>query len=232
MPIICPTCTRINRDDAMVCSCGFTFIAGAEVATKPPTSRVGIIIVAAIASSLLTFAAIYAFESNRDAGRYASEPPRAPLVTAGPPGPMEREPRIGDSSVHPYDLLKNAFSSLNQLVILDVRAYPVLQDDILLNYQDFPGPPGLVEEMFRGVQFQKMLEAETALFEVRGYVNGNMSPVGQMAVVLPAGFSELRTDAMWVVKPVGLVDGKNGFGATVRIPEVRFIRYWDPSKES
>jgi len=51
--------------------------------------------------------------------------------------------------------------------------------------------------------------------------------LGQLVVVLPPGRRDLDFGRYWEVEPLGVIEGTNGFGTPIQVPEVRFWRYWE-----
>lgn len=148
----------------------------------------------------------------------------------------EMKPQVEDVTIHPYELIKNPFLKKNHIVRLDTHSYPILLDGNLLNYQVYTGMPNIVSKELVGARFERMLDEETALFEVLGFnragvmSNGGtdegMARIGELAVLVPTGSAQLDPEELWSVEPLGTLKGTNAFGATISVPLVRFDGYW------
>ena len=163
------------------------------------------------------------------------------LPTTVPPVAVHRDIHVEDITIHPYDLVKNSFLNKGHVVRLDVGSYPFLLDGNFLDYRSYDGAPGTVGDQFVGVRFEKMLDPETALFEVLGYQQGGdlsndssyggMGRLGQLVVLIPSASPPLDSQVLWNVEPLGIFEGSNAFGASVSAPLVRFCGYWQPPQQ-
>jgi hypothetical protein len=145
------------------------------------------------------------------------------------------KPTVDDVTLHAYDLMRNPFLSKNHLVRLDLKSYPLFLDGNFLKYELYTGMPNILSKELVGVRFERMLDEETAIFEVQGYdrpalisaeVDQGMSRLGELAVLVPAGTPELDPQELWTVEPLGTLEGTNGFGAQISVPLIRFDGYW------
>jgi hypothetical protein len=142
--------------------------------------------------------------------------------------PQESEPPSADVVLHAYDVLKNPYGYKNRMVVLDVMERPVLFNGSLFQYAGGVDPRVATTLGMAGVRFDKMLAENIVIYDVMALnANNNSDPelIGQLAVLLPTGRGQLDLGPDWEVEPVGTIEGTNGFGATVQVPEVRFWRY-------
>jgi hypothetical protein len=141
---------------------------------------------------------------------------------------QESEPPSADVVLHAYDVLKNPYGYKNRLVVLDVMERPVLFNGSLFQYAGGVDPRVATSLGMAGVRFDRMLTEDTAVYDVMALdANNNSDPelIGQLAVLLPSGRGQLELGPDWEVEPLGTVEGTNGFGARMQVPEVRFWRY-------
>jgi hypothetical protein len=84
------------------------------------------------------------------------------------------------------------------------------------------------------LRLERMADENVALYNIMGIEAGSSSgqTLGQIAVVLPAGKTELRFDRGWMVQPLEPLKGTNYLGAAIQIPSVRFWRYAGEKDES
>jgi hypothetical protein len=175
--------------------------------------------------------------SNKPSGSGTASTTNLGPTPAALPSPLQVE----DITIYPYDLVKNPFLNKGHIVQLDARSYPTLLNGNFLEYRFYTGAPSIVGNEFVGVRFEKMLDTETALFEVLGYQQGGflsnatayggMERIGQLVVLVSSGSPQLDPQVFWNVEPLGTFDGSNAFGATVSVPVVRFYGYWKPPQQ-
>lgn len=152
--------------------------------------------------------------------------------------PVEnREPPLADVTLHPYDLLKDPFSYKNRAVTLNFMERPVLYNGALVQYANIGSadPRMAANYGLLGLRSNRMLSPSLALYDILG-VNANHQSgselLGQLAVVLPDNRGTLEMSRYWEVEPLGVLDGTNGFGAAIQIPQVRFWQYTDERNQS
>lgn len=161
-------------------------------------------------------------------------PHKDPAPAASAPSPPTRpiEPPLTNVVVHAYSLLKDPFGHRGQVVTLNVTERPLIYEGSAIRYIDTSGgDAGMGAEMgMMGLRLNRMMSEEMALYDILGTdADGasRSSMLGQLVVVLPTGQRSLDLGRFWEVEPLGVVEGTNGFGAPIQVPEVRFWRYAD-----
>jgi hypothetical protein len=130
-------------------------------------------------------------------------------------------------TLHPYDLLKNPYQAKEKLVLLDLNSRPVLYDGAVIQYSGPVNPVIGARYGLMALRFERMADEHVALYNIMGIEAGGSDgdTLGQLAVALPDGTTELRLDRNWMVEPLGPLKGTNYLGADIQIPAVRFWRY-------
>lgn len=133
------------------------------------------------------------------------------------------------ASVHPYDLLQNPFLHRGDQVLLDAYTASAVGPG-----GRQPWAPGV-----SGFQFEKMLDARRAVYEVMAMdladPRAGIHPIGQLVVMVPDNIATNRgcsghagplcaAGSTWVVEPLGSMDGVNALGGQVQVPAVRYVR--------
>jgi len=145
---------------------------------------------------------------------------------------QRREPPQANVTLHAYDLLQNPYSYRNQIVVLNLLERPVLYNGSVIQYANIGGTdPRVATQLgLMALRLNRMISAETALYDVMGVsadYSSDAEMLGQLAVILPEGRKTLELDRYWEVEPLGVLQGTNGFGAPIQVPQVRFWRYSD-----
>ena len=137
-------------------------------------------------------------------------------------------------TLHPYDLLKNPYQAKEKLVLLDLNSRPVLYDGAVIQYSGPVNPAIGARFGLMALRLDRMADENVALYNIMGIEAGESDgdTLGQLAVVLPEGTTELRLDRNWMVEPLGPLKGTNYVGADIQIPAVRFWRYVGNGGES
>jgi hypothetical protein len=141
--------------------------------------------------------------------------------------PKPQMPPVSGITLHPYDLLKNPYQAKAKLVLLDLNSRPVLYDGAVIQYSGPVNPAIGARFGLMALRLERMADANVALYNIMGIEAGESDGqmLGQLAVVLPDGTSELRLDRNWMVEPLGPLKGTNYVGADIQIPSVRFWHY-------
>jgi len=153
------------------------------------------------------------------------------------PSPVPLKPQAPPPSgltLHPYDLLKNPYQAKEKLVLLDLNSRPVLYDGAVIQYSGPVNPAIGARFGLMALRLDRMADENVALYNIMGIEAGESDgdTLGQLAVVLPEGTTELRLDRNWMVEPLGPLKGTNYVGADIQIPAVRFWRYVGNGGES
>lgn len=129
--------------------------------------------------------------------------------------------------MHPYDLLKNPYQSRRRLIALNLNSLPVLYNGAVIQYSGPMDPTMGARLGLMALRLERMADENVALYNIMGIEAGGSTGqmLGQMAVVLPEGVSELKFDRAWMVEPLDPLKGTNYLGAEIQIPSVRFWRY-------
>ncbi len=141
---------------------------------------------------------------------------------------VPQTPRVDEGSLHPYDILRNPYAHKNHIISMDVASWPILYNSQLMQYTGASNAAG-VRLGYSGIRLNRMLSENTALYDVMGAsaVGGpELELLGQLAVQGPS-VSELNIQKFWDVEPLGIMEGTNGFGAQIQVPQVKFWRYTD-----
>ncbi len=141
--------------------------------------------------------------------------------------PQPQMPPLSGLTLHPYDLLKNPYQAKEKLVLLDLNSRPVIYDGAVIQYSGPVNPTIGARFGLMALRLDRMADENVALYNVMGIAagEGDDQMLGQLAVVLPDGTTELRLDRNWMVEPLGPLKGTNYVGADIQIPSVRFWRY-------
>jgi len=127
--------------------------------------------------------------------------------------------------IHPYDLVQNPFAYRAREVRLDVGSWPYM-----LNGQVYRWSP-MAGGTMRGIQFQRMLTENEALYDVMGLdmkdASSGLRTIGQLLVLVPNPRPQPHPGSVWLVRPLGVETGTNYFGAVIQTPKVQFLRYTD-----
>ena len=206
-----------NPDGCKLFSC-----ADGRFSFKTVTATVG------IAFGILAIAVVFA-GVTAESDQSAQAPPSAATKPLEPP--------LANVTLRAYDLLKNPFGYRNHIIALSVTERPVMYDNSVIQYADIGGAdPRVASQMgLTGVRLNRMLFENIALYDIDGLnanYNSDSQVLGQLVVVLPVGRTELEMGRYWDVEPLGVVDGTNGFGAEIQVPQVRFWRYTDERSRS
>ena len=160
--------------------------------------------------------------STAQAGAEPAEPPKPQM------------PSVSGITLRPYDLLKNPYQAKEKLVLLDLNSRPVLYDGAVIQYSGPVNPTIGARFGLMALRLDRMADANVALYNIMGIEAGGSDgdTLGQLAVALPDGTTELRLDRNWMVEPLGPLKGTNYLGADIQIPAVRFWRYASDGDES
>ncbi len=160
--------------------------------------------------------------STAHAGAEPAEPPKPQM------------PSVSGITLHPYDLLKNPYQAKEKLVLLDLNSRPVLYDGAVIQYSGPVNPAIGARFGLMALRLDRMADENVALYNIMGIEAGasDGGTLGQLAVALPEGTTELRLDRNWMVEPLGPLKGTNYVGADIQIPAVRFWRYVGNGGES
>ena len=148
----------------------------------------------------------------------------------GSSSPLENspaEPKFSGVFLHPYDVVQNPYRYKGQLVGLEINTMPILYNGSVVNY-GAPMEPRMGTRLgLMGLRFSRMLSEDDALYDVLGLQAGTSEPniLGMLLVKVPSNSNDLNLGLIWIVEPLGVEDGTNGFGAEVHIPYMRFVRY-------
>lgn len=194
-------------------------------------SRWAKIVLAVVGGPLLLVALAGIIGDIREAHSKRSEAPSSSSRTA-PVQARPVEPPLANVTVHAYSLLKDPYSHRGQMVTLNVAERPLMYEGSAIRYVDIGGgdPRMGIELGMMGLRLNRMMSEDVALYDILGMdADGNSTSrmLGQLVVVLPAGRRDLDFGRYWEVEPLGVVEGTNGFGAPIQVPEVRFWRYAD-----
>ena len=253
--MICNNCkTEVDARHRFCPQCGAA-ISSAEpsvpvlfAASGPTTQRsadstkiiVGLILAAA---AILVIVLIAGNASSSNRGSAQSTSSAAPMASssqttqagaepAEPPKPQM--PSVSGITLRPYDLLKNPYQAKEKLVLLDLNSRPVLYDGAVIQYSGPVNPAIGARFGLMALRLDRMADENVALYNIMGIEAGGSdgNTLGQLAVVLPDGTTELRLDRNWMVEPLGPLKGTNYLGADIQIPAVRFWRYVGNGDES
>jgi len=155
-------------------------------------------------------------------------------VSLPPVAPKPQAPPFSGLTLHPYDLLKNPYQAKGKLVTLNLDTMPILWDGAVVRYSDPMDPTFGVRLGLMALRLERFSQEDTALYDVMGTEAGGSTGqmLGQVAVQLPEGKTELRLDRAWMVEPLDPLQGTNYLGAPIQIPSVRFWRYVGENDES
>ena len=232
--MICTGCGAQADNAARFCAnCGAGLRTSAEevASARKSTPRKIILVVAGI----LLAVAIYGGTQSSD--RPTSSNPSSPSATPPTKPSQPVEPPLTDVTVHPYDLLKNPYNYKNRIVVLNVMEKPVLYNNSVIQYAQLGGAdPRVATQLgIMGLRLNRMMSETTALYDIMGVnasTNSDSEMLGQIAVFQPEGRADLELWRKWEVEPLGTLEGTNGFGAPIEVPEVRFWRYADERSRS
>jgi len=155
-------------------------------------------------------------------------------ATSQPGAPKPQAPPFSGLTLHPYDLLKNPYQAKGKLIALNLNTMPILYDGAVMRYSDPIDPTFGVRLGLMALRLERFAQEDTALYDVMGMEAGGSTGqmLGQVAVELPEGKTELRFDRAWMVEPLDPLQGTNYSGAPIQIPSVRFWRYVGENDES
>jgi hypothetical protein len=171
-------------------------------------------------------------QAPASSNRAASTAPDSAIPSA-PAASAEQEPPFANVTVRAYDLTKDPYSYKGEMITLDVSDLPVLYNGSVIQYRPTAlYNPALAAQLgLMAVRFNKMMSEDIALYDVLGWdAQTSVSEtqmLGQIAVVLMPGQQRPEASGDWDVEPMGVLDGTDGFGAEIQVPEVRFWRYED-----
>jgi hypothetical protein len=144
------------------------------------------------------------------------------------------EPPSANVTLRAFDLLTNPFPYRNHTVVLSAMERPVLYHGSVVQYVNIGGTDARLATQLSlmGLRLNRMITEDTALYDILGkdadYNSGSEPLVlGQLAVVLPSGRTDLDLGRYWVVEPLGAMKGTNAFGGQVQAPQIRFLHYTD-----
>ena len=144
---------------------------------------------------------------------------------------------ITDVTVTPYDLMKNAYGTAQQIIVLEPRGRRMVDE----NDNVLP-----VRRGGDSLRFNRMIERGLALYDVVedqyfGFYGGiHVKEVGQIAVDLRVAGTEytmdgvnvrvppnteIPTDHPWNIRQIGTLEGTNAFGAPTSISRVAFCSF-------
>ena len=156
-------------------------------------------------------------------------------VEAPPPAPSKPQaPPFTGQTLHPYDLLKNPYQSRGKLIGFNLNSLPVLYNGAVIQYSGPMDPTMGTRLGLMALRLERMTDENVALYNIMGIEAGgsNGQILGQIAVDLPEGMTELKFDRAWMVEPLEPLKGTNYLGAAIQIPSVRFWRYVGEKDES
>jgi hypothetical protein len=156
-----------------------------------------------------------------------ANPPDSDIAAPPPAVSKPQAPPTSGLTIHPYDLLKNPFQSRGKLVALNLNSLPVLYNGAVIQYSGPMDPRMGTRLGLMALRLERMADENVALYNIMGIEAGSSSgqTLGQMAVELPEGTTELKFDRAWMVEPLEPLKGTNYLGAEIQIPSVRFWRY-------
>jgi hypothetical protein len=149
-------------------------------------------------------------------------------MTSSPPeATIPQAPVFSGLSLHPYDLQKNPYQAKGKLVTLILNTMPVLYNGAVIQYSGPIDPTFGTRMGLMALRLDRMADEHTALYSIMGTEAGSSGgeTLGQIAVELPDGKTDLKLDRAWMVEPVEPLQGTNYLGAEIQIPAVRFWRY-------
>ncbi|HWE84208.1 MAG TPA: zinc-ribbon domain-containing protein [Terracidiphilus sp.] len=252
--MICPNCgTKLDDQHKFCPQCGITATKGGESIVpavfsasalgQNHSANRGKIIggVALIATILLVIALVVGNSGSSEKGSTPNSPSGSQVPTSSntptkalsePPKPQA--PPLSGLILHPYDLLKNPYQAKEKLVLLDLNSRPVLYDGAVIQYSGPVNPTIGARFGLMALRLDRMADENVALYNIMGIEAGASygDTLGQLAVALPDGTTELRLDRNWMVEPLGPLKGTNYVGADIQIPAVRFWRYVGNGDES
>lgn len=138
-----------------------------------------------------------------------------PVAATADAGPTYHE---SNDAIDPYELVKNPYKFKGHSGILDTLDTPVLMDNgARMTSVAYPGGC---------LQFKKMLDEHTAIFEMMVYQEVLM-PAGEIAVILPDS-NPPNSLQKWRVLIDGPYEAVNGLGNQITLTAVRFEGYYTP----
>jgi hypothetical protein len=160
--------------------------------------------------------------------------PDSDMAAPSPVLPKPQAPPTSGLTLHPYDLLKNPYQSRGKLIALNLNSLPVLYNGAVIQYSGPMDPTMGTRLGLMALRLERMADENVALYNIMGIEAGgsNGQTLGQMAVELPDGTTELKFDRAWMVEPLEPLKGTNYMGAAIQIPSVRFWRYVGERDES
>jgi hypothetical protein len=151
-------------------------------------------------------------------GKSVAAPTEVPSITQG----------FASDSITPYQLLKNPFLKQGKLVRLDFIRFPIILNDAVVNYGQCSATPVMCQQLGSvGLRFNRMMEANEALYDVMGedVNNGvNVTKQGEILVEIMQSEDQPPLAKDWIVITNEPMRGTNGFGAAITIPSVKFVR--------
>jgi hypothetical protein len=140
-----------------------------------------------------------------------------PVAATADAGPTYHE---SSDAIDPYELVKNPYKFKGHSGILDTLNTPVLMGNgARMTSVAYPGGC---------LQFKKMLDEHTAIFEMMVYQEVLM-PAGELAVILPDS-NPPNSLQPWRVLIEGPYAAVNGLGNQITLTAVRFEGYYVPPK--
>ena len=160
--------------------------------------------------------------------------PNADAAVPPPVPPKPQAPPFTGLTLHPYDLLKNPYQSRGKLIALNLNSLPVLYNGAVIQYSGPMDPTMGTRLGLMALRLERMADENVALYNIMGTDAGSSGGqiLGQMAVELPDGTTELKFDRAWMVEPLEPLKGTNYMGGAIQIPSVRFWRYVGERDES
>ena len=143
--------------------------------------------------------------------------------------PVRTEPKFSGLIVTPWQLVKNPFLDAGKLVRLDLTRVPVLVNGVLNHYGACESERAACLRIGGlAVRPNRRVAARDALYDVMG-VDGGQSvdaeKQGELLVTVDGADQELGMTQDWLVIPEQPTEGHNGFGASISVAIVRFVRY-------
>lgn len=227
----CPQCgAPISRVIAPVT------LASASAERQPQRSGRKIIaglFLFAAAVVVIIFIVVFAASPNKDHALSSSatspvaNTPDSDLAAPSPAVPKLQAPPTSGLTLHPYDLLKNPYQSRGKLIALNLNSLPVLYNGAVIQYSGPMDPRMGTRLGLMALRLERMADENVALYNIMGIEAGSSSgqTLGQMAVELPEGTTDLKFERAWMVEPLEPLKGTNYLGAAIQIPSVRFWRY-------
>jgi len=174
------------------------------------------------AAAVLVIVLIVKGASSSDKENSPSDMTSSPTEATVP-----QAPPFSGLSLHPYDLQKNPYQAKGKLLKLILNTMPVLYNGAVIQYSGPIDPTFGTRMGLMALRLDRMADEHTALYSIMGTEAGSSGgeTLGQIAVELPDGKTDLRLDRAWMVEPVEPLQGTNYLGAKIQIPAVRFWRY-------